>query len=59
MQVQTVGIEFAKNVIQVHGVDEIDEIVVIRMLRRKQVVPFFEKLAPCLIGMEACATAHQ
>ncbi|MCL4146196.1 UNVERIFIED_CONTAM: hypothetical protein GTU68_015543 [Idotea baltica] len=58
MQVQTIGIDLAKNVFQVHGVDEGDKIVVARQLRRKQVITFFEKLEPCLVGMEACATAH-
>ncbi len=58
MQVHTIGIDLAKNVFQVHGVDEQDEVVVARQLRRKQVIAFFEKLEPCLVGMEACATAH-
>ena len=58
MQVHTIGIDLAKNVFQVHGVDESDEVVVARQLRRKQVIPFFEKLKPCLVGMEACATSH-
>ena len=58
MQVHTIGIDLAKTVFQVHGVDESDEVVIVRQLRRKQMIPFFAKLAPCLIGMEACATAH-
>jgi len=58
MQVHTIGIDLAKNVFQVHGVDESNMIVAARQLRRKQVIPFFEKLKPCLVGMEACATAH-
>ena len=57
-QIQTIGIDLAKNVFQVHGVDESHEVVLVRQLRRNQVVPFFEKLEPCLVGMEACATAH-
>lgn len=57
-QIQTIGIDLAKNVFQVHGVDESHEVVLVRQLRRNQVVPFFEKLQPCLVGMEACATAH-
>ena len=57
-QIQTIGIDLAKNVFQVHGVDESDEVVVVRQLRRNQVIPFFEKLEPCLVGMEACATGH-
>lgn len=58
MQVSTIGIDIAKNVFQVHGVDSEHTIVVVRKLRRKQVLGFFEKLPPCLVGMEACATAH-
>ena len=58
MQIQTIGIDLAKNVFQVHGIDENDEVVVVKQLRRNQVIPFFEKMEPCLVGMEACATGH-
>jgi transposase len=58
MQVITIGIDLAKNVFQVHGVDANDKVVFNRPLRRSQVLPFFAKLPPCLIGMEACASAH-
>ncbi len=58
MQVSTIGIDLAKNVFQVHGVDAQHKVVLVRQLRRKQMIEFFGKLAPCLIGMEACATAH-
>jgi transposase len=58
MQVTTVGIDLAKNVFQVHGADTNDMVVFNKPLRRSQVLPFFGKLAPCLIGMEACASAH-
>ncbi len=58
MQIQTIGIDLAKNVFQVHGVDEQGKVVFARQLRRKQVIPFLTKVEPCLIGMEACATAH-
>jgi transposase len=58
MQVTTVGIDLAKNVFQVHGVDANDKLVFNKPLRRSQVLPFFTKLPPCLIGMEACASAH-
>lgn len=58
MQVSTIGIDLAKNVFQVHGVDEQHKVVLVRQLRRSQVLDFFGKLAPCLVGMEACATAH-
>ncbi len=58
MQVQTIGIDLAKNIFQVHGVDDNLKTVVARQLRRKQLIPFFTNLEPCLVGMEACATAH-
>jgi transposase len=58
MQVSTIGIDLAKNVFQVHGVDDQHKTVLIRQLRRRQMLEFFGKLPPCLIGMEACATAH-
>ena len=58
MQVSTIGVDLAKNVFQIHGVDDNGKVVVTRQLRRKQVIEFFKKLAPCLVGMEACGTAH-
>ena len=58
MQVSTIGIDIAKNVFQVHGVDAAGKVVIVRQLRRKQVLEYFAKLSPCLVGMEACATAH-
>ena len=58
MQVTTMGIDLAKNVFQVHGVDASGKVVVRKALRRSQLLPFFEDLAPCLIGMEACSSAH-
>jgi transposase len=58
MQVITIGIDLAKNVFQVHGVDANDKVVFNKPLRRSQILPFFAKLAPCMIGMEACASAH-
>jgi transposase len=54
----TIGVDLAKSVFQVHGVNAEGIVVVRRQLRRRQVVPFFEKLPRCLVGMEACATAH-
>ena len=57
-QLSTVGVDLAKNVFQVHGVSESGEIVVRRKLRRGQVLAFFARLGPCLIGMEACSGAH-
>jgi len=58
MQVTTIGLDIAKNVFQVHGIDANEKVVVRKQLRRGQVLAFFAALAPCLIGMEACATAH-
>jgi transposase len=56
-QVSTIGL-VAKKVFQVHGVDAAGTVVVRRALRRRQVLAFFAKLPRCLVGMEACATAH-
>ena len=58
MQVSTIGLDLAKNVFQVHGVDAAGKTVLTRQLRRGQMIAFFEKLPPCLVGMEACATGH-
>ena len=58
MQITTIGLDVAKNVFQVHGIDATEKVVIRKQLRRGQVIAFFETLAPCLIGMEACATAH-
>jgi transposase len=57
-EVVTVGLDIAKSVFQVHGVDGAGEVAVRRQLRRAQVLAFFAKLPACLIGIEACATAH-
>jgi transposase len=57
-EVVTVGLDIAKSVFQVHGVDGAGEVAVCRQLRRAQVLAFFAKLPRCLIGIEACATAH-
>ena len=56
--ITTVGLDLAKKVFQVHGVDAEGKFVVARKLRRKEVLAFFTKLAPCLVGMEACGSAH-
>src|SRR6202795_1547726 len=58
MQISTIGIDLAKNVFQIHGVDTAGKVVITRKLRRSQVLPLFERLPRCLIGMEACATSH-
>ena len=57
-EVITIGVDLAKNVFQVHGVDAGGSVIVRRQLRRGQVLPFFKKQRPCLVGMEACATSH-
>ena len=54
----TIGIDLAKTVFQVHGVDANGAATLKRKLRRSQVLTFFERLDPCLVGMEACAGAH-
>jgi len=58
MQITTIGLDIAKNVFQVHGIDAAEKVVVRKQLRRGQVMKFFAALPPCLVGMEACATAH-
>jgi transposase len=58
MQINTIGFDLAKNVFQIHGVDADEKVVVRKQLRRSQVIAFFAALPPCLIGMEACASAH-
>lgn len=52
-EITTIGLDIAKNAFQVHGVNEEGAVVVRRQLRRSQVLPFFRKLSPCLIGIEA------
>jgi len=56
--VATIGLDIAKNVFQVHGVDAAGQAVVRRRLARRGVLAFFEKLAPCLVGIETCSTSH-
>jgi len=56
--VSTIGIDIAKNVFQIHGIDNADEVVVRRQLKRSQVLKIFKRLPACLVGMEACATSH-
>jgi transposase len=58
MQVTTIGLDLAKNVFQVHGVDAEGEVFVAKKIRRQGLLPFFSKLAPCLVGIEACGSAH-
>ena len=56
--ITTIGLDIAKNVFQLHGIDENGEVILRKTLRRAQMLAFFTKLPSCLIGMEACATAH-
>ncbi len=56
--VTTIGLDLAKSVFQVHGADQDGRPVVRKKLRRGQVLGFFAGLSPCLIGLEACASAH-
>jgi transposase len=58
MQITTIGLDLAKHIFQVHGIDANEGVVEKRRLRRGQVLSYFAKLAPCRVGMEACATAH-
>lgn len=58
MQITTVGLDLAKSVFQVHAVDASGGVVVRKTLRRSQVLPFFTRVPPCLIGIEACGTSH-
>jgi transposase len=57
-QVRTIGLDIAKNVFQVHGLDETGAVLIRRQVRRRQVLALFSKLPPSLVGIEACATAH-
>jgi transposase len=58
MQAVTIGLDIAKSVFQVHGVDADGRVIIRRQLKRRYVPAFFDKLAPYLIGMEACASSH-
>ena len=57
-EITTIGLDIAKSVFQVHGIDASGAVIVRRQLRRRQVLPFFRKLPACIIGIEACATSH-
>src|SRR5947199_5839811 len=56
--ITTIGFDIAKSVFQVHGVDSAGEVVIRRQLKRRYVLAFFQKLSPCLVGIEACASSH-
>ncbi|MDR3467685.1 MAG: IS110 family transposase, partial [Xanthobacteraceae bacterium] len=57
-KISTIGLDIAKNVFQVHGVDESGKVVVRCQLRRGAVRKFFAKLPACMVGIEACGSAH-
>jgi transposase len=56
--ITTIGLDIAKSVLQVHGVDAQGKVVIRRQLKRRYVLAFFAKLPPCLFGIEACASSH-
>ena len=56
--VTTIGLDIAKSVFEVHGIDAQGNVIVRRQLKRRYVVAFFQRLAPCLVGIEACASSH-
>ena len=56
--VTTIGLDIAKSVFQVHGVDAEGKVIIRRKLKRRYIVAFFQKLPPCLVGIEACASSH-
>ena len=57
--ISTIGLDIAKSVFQVHGVDAAGQVAVRRQLKRRHVLAFFQKkLPPCLVGIEACASSH-
>jgi transposase len=56
--ITTIGLDIAKSVFQVHGIDASGQVVVRQQLKRARVIPFFKKLTPCTVGIEACASSH-
>ena len=56
--ITTIGLDIAKSVFQVHGIDAEGKVILRRQLKRRYVLAFFEKLPPCLVGIEACASSH-
>jgi len=56
--IATIGLDIAKSIFQVHGVNAAGEVVVRRQLKRRYVLAFFQKLTPCVVGIEACASSH-
>jgi transposase len=56
--VTTIGLDIAKSVFQVHGINAAGKVLIRRKLKRHNILAFFQKLPPCLVGIEACATSH-
>jgi transposase len=56
--ITTIGLDIAKSVFQVHGVDAAGQVIIRRQLKRRHVLPFFQRLAACVVGIEACATSY-
>src|SRR6266480_4219365 len=56
--ITTIGLDIAKSLFQVHGIDAAGNVILRRQLRRRYVLTFFQRLQPCLIGIEACASSH-
>ena len=56
--ITTIGLDIANSVFQVHGVDAAGQVTIRRQLKRRYVLAFFQKLSPCLVGIEACASSH-
>src|ERR1700731_4810531 len=56
--IATIGLDIAKSVFQVHGIYAEGKVAVRKQLKRARVLPFFQKLAPCVVGIEACASSH-
>jgi hypothetical protein len=56
--VRTIGLDIAKSVFQIHGIDAAGQVVIRRQLKRRYVLAFFQKLPPCLVGLEACARSY-
>jgi transposase len=56
--ITTIGLDIAKSVFQVHGIDVEGRMIIRRRLKRRYALPFFAKLRPCLVGIEACASSH-
>ena len=57
-EVSTIGLDIAKSVFQVHGIDGAGAVVIRKRISRAKMVEFFANLPPCLVGIEACPTAH-